>query len=114
MADAPSLDSIAASFAGMKQAFVPSRAANVDKTIQFNFSGREAGTWHVIVRNGTFDYAQGAADSPSTTVTADSDDWLRILRRELDPTMAFMAGKLKIAGDVGVMLQFQGWFDLQR
>jgi putative sterol carrier protein len=114
MADAPSLDSIANSFAAMKQLFVPSRAANVDKTIQFNFSGREAGAWYVVVRNGTFDYAQGATDGPNTTVTADSEDWLRILRRELDPTMAFMTGKLKIAGDVGVMLQFQGWFDLPR
>ena len=114
MAEAPSLDSIPGSFVGMQQAFVPSRAANVDKTIQFNFSGRETGTWHVTVRNGTFAYAQGPANSPSTTVTADSDDWLKILRRELDPTMAFMSGKLKIAGDVGVMLQFQGWFDLQR
>jgi putative sterol carrier protein len=112
MADAPSLDSIPASFEGMKQLFVPSRAANVDKTVQFNFTGREAGTWHVVVRNGTFDYAQGEASSPGTTVTADSDDWLRILRRELDPTMAFMTGKIKIAGDIGVMLQFQGWFDL--
>jgi putative sterol carrier protein len=95
----------------MQERFVANRAANVDKTIQFNFTGREAGTWHIMVTGGTFAYQEGAASSPNATVTVDSDDWLRILRRELDATMAFMSGKLKVTGDIGLMMQFQGWFD---
>jgi putative sterol carrier protein len=110
MADQPSLDSIPGSFAGLKANFLPEKAANVDKTIQFNFTGREAGTWNLTVRNGTIEYAQGEATNPNTTVTVDSDDWLKILRRELDATMAFMTGKIKIAGDLNTMMQFQGWF----
>ncbi len=114
MADQPSLNSIADSFAASKAAFRPDKAAGMDKTIQFDFTGREAGTWTVIVRNGTYEYQQGAADGANATVTVDSDDWLKILRGELNPTMAFMSGKIKIAGDLSVMLQYQGWFDLQR
>ncbi len=114
MADQPDLNTIAGSFAGLQSAFRPDKATGVDKTIQFNFTGREAGTWTLIVRNGAVEYHEGAADAPSTTVTVDSDDWLKILRRELDATMAFMGGKLKIAGDMAVMLQFQGWFDQPR
>jgi putative sterol carrier protein len=111
MADQPSLDSIPGSFAGLKAQFRPDKAAGVDKTIQFDFTGREPGSWTLIVRNGALEYQEGAATSPNTTVTVDSDTWLKILRREMDATMAFMTGKLKIAGDMGVMLQFQGWFD---
>ncbi len=111
MADQASLDSIPASFAGMKEQFRPDKAAGVDKTIQFDFTGREPGSWTLIVRNGTLEYQEGAATNPNTTVTVDSDNWIKILRRELDPTMAFMTGKLKVAGDLGVMMQFQGWFE---
>lgn len=110
VADQPSLTSIPDSFAGLQIQFKPEKAANVDKTIQFNFTGREAGTWTLIVRGGAVQYHEGPAEGPNTTVTVDSDDWLKILRRELDATMAFMGGKLKIAGDMSVMLSFQGWF----
>jgi putative sterol carrier protein len=110
VADQPSLTSIPESFTGLQSTFRPDKAATVDKTIQFNFTGREAGTWTMIVRGGAMQYHEGAADAPSATVTVDSDDWLKILRRELDATMAFMSGKLKIAGDMSVMLSFQGWF----
>jgi putative sterol carrier protein len=114
VADQPSMDSIPSAFAGMKAQFRPDKAAGVDKTIQFNFTGREAGTWTAIVRNGTFDYHEGADANPNTTLTVDSDDWLKLLRGELNATTAFMSGKIKIAGDMGVMLQFQGWFDQPR
>jgi putative sterol carrier protein len=110
MAEQPSLNSIPESFDGLQSTFQPEKAAGVDKTIQFNFTGREPGTWTLIVRGGAVQYHEGAADAPNTTVTVDSDDWLKLLRRELDATMAFMSGKLKIAGDMSVMLAFQGWF----
>ena len=51
---APSMDSIAGSFVALQAAFLPDKTANVDRTIQFDFTGREAGTWTLIVRNGTF------------------------------------------------------------
>jgi putative sterol carrier protein len=110
MAEQPSLDNIPGSFAGLQAAFVPDRARGVDKTIQFNFTGREAGSWVLIVRDGTMAYRQGTAEKPDITVTVDSDDWLKILRGELNPMTAVMSGRLKLAGDMGIMLQFQGWF----
>ena len=85
----------------------------VDKTIQFNFTGREAGSWTLTVQNGTMQYQQGTAQNPNATVTVDSDDWLRILRGELNAMSAVMGGKLKIAGDMGLMMQFQSWFARQ-
>jgi putative sterol carrier protein len=108
MAEQPT--SIPESFTGLEAAFQPDRAAGVDKTIQFDFGGREAGTWTLIVRDGKLTYHQGPAENPNATVTVDSDDWLKILRQELNAMMAFTMGKLKIKGDLSVMMQFQGWF----
>jgi putative sterol carrier protein len=31
----------------------------------------------------------------------------------MDPVSAFMGGKIQIAGDMGVMMQFQNWFKRQ-
>ena len=111
MADQPSLDTIPASFAGLETAFRADRATGVDKTVQFHFTGDEPGDWNLTVRNGTLSYAQGEADSANTTVTVASQDWLAILRGTLNPMTAVLGGKLKIAGDMALMMQFQTWFD---
>jgi len=108
MADQPT--SIADSFPALQAAFQPDRAAGLDKTLQFDFSGREPGTWTMHIHDGAMDYAQGAAQSPNATIAVDSDDWLNILGGALDPVSAFMGGKLKIQGDMGLMMQFQNWF----
>lgn len=108
----PSLENIAGSFAGLEASFLPDKAAGVNQTIQFDFTGREAGTWAITVSNGTFSYQEGAASSPNATIGADSDDWLKILRQELNPATAFMSGKLKVTPPTAAMslLQFQNWF----
>lgn len=108
----PSLDNIPGSFAGLEANFLPQKAAGVDKTIQWDFSGSEAGTWHMVVRNGTIQTGQGPATAPNLTIAVDSDDWLKILRGETNPVTAFMGGKLKItpASAAMDMMQFQNWF----
>jgi putative sterol carrier protein len=40
----------------------------------------------------------------------DSDDWLNILSGALNPVSAFMGGKIKVQGDMGLAMQFQNWF----
>ena len=109
---APSMDTIAGSFVALQAAFLPDKTANVDRTIQFDFTGREAGTWTLIVRNGTFASNQGPAESPNATIAVDSDDWLKILRGELNATSAFMGGKLKVTPASAAMdlMAFQSWF----
>jgi len=111
MADQPSLDTIPGSFAGLQTAFRPERATGVNKTIQFNFTGGEPGAWNLTVRDGAVSYQEGTDENPSTTVTVASEDWLAVLRGTLNPMTAVLGGKLKIAGDMAVMMQFQTWFD---
>ncbi len=110
----PSYATIPESFAAMQNAFQPSRAAGVDKRIQFDFTGREPGTWAVGVRNSALEYHEGPAQSPNATLKVDSDIWLAILRSEITPLDSVMSGKLQIEGDMGLMIQFQNWFDPSR
>jgi putative sterol carrier protein len=105
-------DGIAASFAELQSAFQPQKASGVNRTFQFDFTGREAGTWNLQVHDGTMSYGQGPATNPNATITVDSDDWLKILSGELNPVNAFMGGKIKVAPAAAAMemMQFQNWF----
>lgn len=108
MADQPT--NIPESFSGLQEAFLPDRAATVNKRLQFNFTGAEEGVWHMEIVNGTMTYGQGAIENPNATATVDSNDWLQLLRGELNPMSAVIGGKLKIKGDPMLLALFQTWF----
>lgn len=95
---------------GMPGAFQPDKAAGVNATIQFNFSGEEPGNYQVKVADGAIDVAEGTADNPTVTINSPSDVWLKIMRRELDGATAFMSGQFTFTGDMGVLMQMQSWF----
>jgi len=46
-----------------------------------------------------------ADDEADCTLTADSETLVGMLKGEVDPTSAFMTGKLAVDGDMGVAMQ---------
>ncbi len=47
-------------------------------------------------------------DGPAdTTVSVSLSDFTAIVAGSIDPTMAFMTGKLKVAGDMGAVMKLQ-------
>lgn len=49
--------------------------------------------------------ARAADDPADVTMTADADTFQSILSGEINPTNAFMSGKLKIDGDMGMAMK---------
>ena len=64
--------------------------------------GREAGTWAARVHDGQFEYNEGAAANPNVTVSADSDDWLKVLRGEARPDTDGRAGRKSLELILGI------------
>ncbi len=95
---------------GMPEAFQADKAAGVNATIQFKFTGDEPGNWIIKVADGTCTSEEGETDDATVTINSASDIWLKITRRELDGATAFMSGQFTFTGDMGVLMQMGSWF----
>ncbi len=49
--------------------------------------------------------ARAGDDAAGVTLTADADTFQSILEGDLDPTAAFMTGKLSVDGDMGLAMK---------
>ena len=97
-------------FTQMPAYFDATKAANVTAAFQFDLSGAQGGTWWVKIANGQAESGAGAIDNPTTTFVADAQDYINIALGTLNPTMAFMQGKIKIKGDMGMAMKLQSFF----
>lgn len=94
----------------MAMEFNPAKAKGVNAVVQLNASGDGGGQYIFKIANEKAEMTKGVAEQPNVTIDVKAEDWLKILKGETDPTMAFMSGKLKITGDLGLMMRFQQMF----
>ena len=97
-------------FEQMPQYFQPDKAGNTDATINFDLGGENAGKYWIKIHDGSAVSGQGEGENPNLTLIADARDFIKIIFGQLDPTAAFMQGKLKIKGDMGLAIKFQSMF----
>ena len=103
-------DDVKAIFSAMPQNFNADAAKGMNSVIQFNLSGDGGGTWHVAIKDGACSVTEGAHASPNMTMTMAASDYVDMISGKLNGQMAFMSGKLKIAGDMGLAMKMQSLF----
>jgi putative sterol carrier protein len=95
-------------FEGLEGRLDESRTAGMNNTYVFEIDG--AGTWTVAVEDGKVSVTEGAAADADCTITSSEADFERIVSGDLNPTSAYMTGKLKIKGDMGAAMKLQKLF----
>ena len=85
-------------------------AKGMNSTIQFNLSGDNGGQWYVTVKDGKAEVNKGTAPSANMTMSMAANDYVDMITGKLNGQMAFMSGKLKIAGDMGLAMKMQSLF----
>ncbi len=80
----------------------PSKLAGMSCVYQFRIGNN---AFNVAMKDGKASVGAGEAASPNCTVTMAENDFLDMLAGKLNGQMAFMTGKLKVAGDMGLALK---------
>jgi putative sterol carrier protein len=102
--------SVAGVMQEMEGKFKPEKAVGIDATFQFDITGEGGGQWNAVINDGAATFNEGTADSPTVTITATDDDWIKIVNGQLNPQMAFMTGKIKVKGDLGLATKLGALF----
>ncbi|MDW7650483.1 MAG: SCP2 sterol-binding domain-containing protein [Bacillota bacterium] len=90
-----------------KMAESPAGLGKLNAVYQFDLSGEQAGTYQLKISEGKVEWAQAAPDEATCTLQLSDENFLKLVQGKLNPTMAFMSGKLKIKGDMTQALKLQ-------
>jgi len=74
--------------------------------IKFDFGEEGLIFWDGTAVPAAISNADGEAD---TTIRLTTEDFARLMSGALDPTMAFMLGKLKVEGKMGVAMKLASY-----
>ena len=85
----------------------PSKVAGMNAVYAFELGGEQPGQYHISLKDGAADVGEGVPDNPNITITMKSEDFIDLATGKLDGTMAFMSGKIKIKGDMGLAMKLQ-------
>jgi len=98
-------DTVKDAFEEMKGKFNADAAAGMNAVFQYCIDGEGGGEWNCAVADGTLTVSEGTHDDPNVTLTMAPSDFIDIVNGKLNGQMAFMSGKLKIAGDMSLAMK---------
>ena len=94
-------------FETLEERIDPARTRGTNASYRFDVDG--VGIWRVEVNDGEVDVRE--SDAPADCVIrAREEVFLRIVRGEQDPLMAYMLGKVKVEGDVALARRLRDLF----
>jgi hypothetical protein len=92
--------------AGLPNVFQRGRAAGLDATYHFTFTGVEERHATVTIRDKTISVQNGLIGSPRLRITADSLMWLRFVRKEGSLIWALLTRRIRLKGSPKLLMSF--------
>ena len=87
--------------------FKPDKAGDFDVVAQLNLTGTNGGRWVLTLKNQKLTVTQGTHPSPTLTLTVSDNDFMDLVRGELNTTQAFFSGKIHLSGNLGLALKLK-------
>ncbi len=86
----------------------PEPIQGMNTVYQYDITGDESGTFQLLITNGTAKVVEGTESTPDCTLTLSDKNFKKMIMGKLNGTAAFMTGKLKIQGSMGLALKLEG------
>ena len=82
------------------------RSEGLNATYHFTFTGHEELKATVVIQNKTLQVSEGHTGTPNLRLIADSQTWLRFLRKEANLVWALLRRKIRVKGSPRLLLAF--------
>ncbi|XP_051972682.1 hydroxysteroid dehydrogenase-like protein 2 isoform X2 [Xyrauchen texanus] len=113
--DSVTAGAIADTFNVIRGVLNPDIVKSTQGVYRFDLSGEHAGVWYLDLKNDAGSAGRGEPPVKADVVmTMDSADFIKMFSGKLKPTMAFMSGKLKIKGDMGLAIKMEKMMALMK
>jgi len=97
-------------FSLMPELFLAEKAQGLTVSVYYQVTGEGGGDYTCLIENGAFSLQREAKPDATSVVVIGAEDWIALNEGKLDPMQAFMTGKLKGTGDLGLLQKFPKFF----
>ena len=92
----------------LKRLLSPELVEKINGVYAFKISDAKTTDWYLDLKNGSGKIDSGIFNGQvNCTMTMNSDIFNKMISGNMKPTMAFMSGKLKIKGDMGLAMKLE-------
>jgi putative sterol carrier protein len=87
--------------------FKPEKALGINVTAQINITGPNGGYWVVTIENQKLEVKEGTHPSPTLEIKMAETDYMDLINGKMSGEKAFITGKLKFKGNIGLALKLK-------
>jgi putative sterol carrier protein len=85
----------------------PQKVPGLTAVVGLDLGGEGGGKWSLHFVNGAMTWAEGLDPAAEATLKVSAKDWDALGQKKLNPMTAFMTGRLKVVGNMAVIMRLQ-------
>ena len=94
----------------LETGFNPAKAAGMNITVQFDFTGSALGSCHIIISREKLTTRIGKAEKPDLHISSPFETWMDVTTRTADGAELFLNKAYTVSGDVDLLIDFSSLF----